>query len=117
VDLLVLDSNGQVEGNVAFDQPILVCFRLTPDLETLRQANPAAVSIQWFDDQPEALAWVDMAGRPGWVQGQLCTSVDHLSLFALVVRVAPTPTGLLATSAAPTGPTATPGVYLPPSSP
>jgi hypothetical protein len=117
VDLLVLDSNGQVKGNVIFDQPILVCFRLTPDLEALRQADGGAVSIQWFDDQPEALAWVDMPGRPGWLQGQLCTAVDHLSLYALVVRVAQTPTALPATGIAPADPTATPGVYLPPSSP
>jgi len=117
VDLLVLDSSGQVKGDVVFDQPILVCFRLTSDLEARRQADPAAVSIQWFDDQPEALTWVDMPVRPGWMVDQLCTSVDHLSLFALVVRVPPTSTALPPTVPAPAEVTATPGVYLPPSSP
>lgn len=84
VDLFLSDSSGETIDGAAFREPILLCFRLTKlQQEGLRQ-NPNMFEIQYYAESAGAGKWVPLDPAPGWETGQICSLIDHLSLFALV---------------------------------
>jgi len=94
-----------------------MCFKLDETQEALRQVDPDAVSIERFDDRSEVLAWVDLPTGPGWEERQICSSLDHLSLFALTIRWQTPPASATATQPASPFATEAPGIYAPPGTP
>lgn len=85
VDVLILSEEGQVLSGVALSQTALLCFSIGETWVGAMASDQAAVRIQYFDDRPEALNWQDLQIGPGWETGQLCASLDHLSLFAVAL--------------------------------
>jgi hypothetical protein len=84
VDLLVIDASGAVVPDVEFNVVPLLCFRPLVNQLALADAGQAAIRVQRYDESLVPGVWVDMDPVMGWEQGQVCASLDHLSLFALV---------------------------------
>jgi hypothetical protein len=113
-DVLVLNDAREVVPGILFTQQILVCFRLDEALQALREQDPSAVTIDRFNDRPDRLAWEQLEAGPGWEAGQMCASVDHLSLFALSVRrLSGSPTPQLFPTAGREPTPEAPGLYSP----
>lgn len=85
VDILMLDVNGEILSSTTFDPELLLCFRLTDDLQKAREADSRSVMIQRFDERPEKLNWEDLSVGPGWDSDQACASLNYPSILALAV--------------------------------
>ncbi len=85
VDILMLDANGEIVQSPTFDPELLLCFRLSADLQKARDADSHSVMIQRFDERPQVLKWEDLAVGPGWDSDQICSTLTHLSILALAV--------------------------------
>lgn len=83
IDLLILDPNGEIVDRPAFDSDLLLCFRLTEELQAMRSERTESVTVQQFDEQE--LVWQDIPTGPGWEHDQICATIEHLSIFALTV--------------------------------
>jgi len=92
VDLLVVRPNGELEGSVAFDGSVLLCFQL--NAEDLRDLDRGAntFSVQRYEETGGNLAWRTLDPAPGWQEGQVCSALSHLSLYALVKQGSATET-------------------------
>jgi hypothetical protein len=91
-DVWMVLADGQLAGDVRFDQPVLICYWLDRAAEGYGQDSWAQARVQYFDPSAVESPWVDLPAQGGWEQTQVCAAVDHLSLFALALpRVAPEP--------------------------
>lgn len=81
VDLLILDLDGNLVEAPHFEVELLLCFRLSIELQTMRQADGGSLGVQRFDEGQ--LNWLDLSTGPGWDHDQICATIDHLSIFAL----------------------------------
>lgn len=84
VDLMIVDNQGVLVESPTFDVELLLCFRLSEQLQARRQDDLESVGIQRFDE--DSLAWLDLHTGPGWDPDQICGTIDHLSIFALTIR-------------------------------
>lgn len=84
VDLILSEDSGEPIESASFREPILLCFRLTEAQQTGLRQDPEMFGIQHYAETSGAGQWANLDPAPGWENGQLCTLVDHLSLFALV---------------------------------
>ena len=85
VDILMLDANGEIVQSPTFDPQLLLCFRLSADLQSVRDSGSQSVKIQRFDQRPHELKWEDLALVLGWESNQICSTLNHLSIVALAV--------------------------------
>ena len=92
VDILMLDANGEIVRSPEFDPQLLLCFRLSPELQKARDTGSQSVMIHRFDETPEILEWDNLAVVPGWESDQICATLDHLSILALAVDFGAEPT-------------------------
>ena len=109
VDILMLDANGKVVQSPAFDPQLLLCFRMSAELQKARDTGSQSVKIQRFDERPEVLKWDDLAVVPGWESNQICSTLNHLSILALAVDRGQDPTELPPVNQE--IPTSEPGLY------
>lgn len=84
VDLILSEDSGEPIESASFREPILLCFRLSEAQQTGLRQDPGMFGIQHYTETSGAGQWVNLDPAPGWENGQLCSLVDHLSLFALV---------------------------------
>lgn len=94
VDILMLDANGEIVQSPAFDPRLLLCFRLSAELQKARDSGSQSIRIQRFDERPQVLKWDDLAVVPGWESNQICSTLNHLSILALAVDRGQDPTKL-----------------------
>jgi hypothetical protein len=93
VDLLVIDAGGEVVSDAAFQASPILCFRPNEYYQAMADAGQSDILVQYFDDGQIPGVWMDMNLITGWEGDQVCTSLDHLSLFALASK--PTEASLL----------------------
>jgi hypothetical protein len=113
VDVFIEQEGGTTLAGGGFASPILVCYLLEPVLEAAFAENPEAIRIQAYVVEDSPARWETLPGAPGWLDNQICGTVDHLSLFSLAIH-----RSVLVGGAGPKiGVTATPPplpLYLPP---
>ena len=81
----MLDTNGEIVQSPAFNPQLLLCFRLSSELQRARDTSSQSVKIQRFDERPAVLEWADLAVVRGWESNQVCSTLNHLSILALAV--------------------------------
>ena len=86
VDVSLAGPDGQPLFGQTFKRPILVCYLLNGLLKAKHEADPLSVTVQSYAEGASTGVWVDLPQAPGWLPGQVCGTVTHLSLFALAVR-------------------------------
>ncbi|HET7011014.1 MAG TPA: hypothetical protein VFI11_09585 [Anaerolineales bacterium] len=85
VDVFI-EENGTTLDGAAFVSPILLCYLLEPSLQAVVAVNAESVRIQSYLEDDSSRGWSTLAGAPGWMESQICSNVDHLSLFALAIH-------------------------------
>jgi len=88
VDLLVVRPDGELDGSVGFDSSILLCFQLDAEEESNQLGGEAEYFLQRYTETSGSAAWITLQAAPGWEENQVCSALSHLSLYALVRRVA-----------------------------
>jgi hypothetical protein len=84
VDLLIVRPDGELVGSVNFDTSLLLCFQLEGSERQEADQGAATFSIQRYEETAENAAWHTLESAPGWQEGQVCSALTHLSLYALV---------------------------------
>lgn len=84
VDLILSRTSGEPIESASFLEPILLCFRLTEPQQAGMSQDPDMFGIQHYAESSGVGQWINLDPAPGWENGQICSLIDHLSLFALV---------------------------------
>jgi hypothetical protein len=84
VDLLVVRPDGELDGDVAFDASLLLCFQLDPEEQKDLEQGGHTYSVQRYLESGGTAAWQTLDPAPGWQGGQVCSTLNHISLYALV---------------------------------
>jgi hypothetical protein len=83
VDLIILRPDGELDGNPVFQESILLCFFLLDEqVEDLKDGSASFV-VQNYIESIGGAAWSELEASPGWQEGQVCSALKHLSLYAL----------------------------------
>ncbi len=83
VDLLILRPDGELDGDPVFQGSILLCFFLLDEQVMDINDGLASFIVQNYIESSGGAAWSDLEPSPGWQEGQVCTALQHLSLYAL----------------------------------
>lgn len=86
VDLLMMDQDGEIIETAEFQEAALLCFKLDKELQSIRKKTPNAVDIQYYDERTEPPKWDDLKFSLQSNTVQVCTELEHLSIFALSVN-------------------------------
>ncbi len=86
IDLLVVQDGGDILTAVNLAKPMLLCFSPSPDLVATQKEGGIELLVQRYDEDSAPARWVDLPLSPGWQESQVCSAIDHFSLFALTVR-------------------------------
>lgn len=79
--------------HITFSNLAQICFTLTQEQWQDFDGHPDNYQVQYYDQQQDPPQWVALPAVTHPERFQLCGQTDHLSVFALAVRVVPpTPT-------------------------
>jgi hypothetical protein len=83
-DIVLFDANGNAIARPSFVSPVDVCYFYGPDELARAGGNPASFTIEYYD--VERAAWVALPSTVDTAANSVCTSVNHLTRFALATR-------------------------------
>jgi len=88
VDIFLVRPNGDLV-TISFEPAMLICFRLdAQDMED-RSLGVARYEVQRYEEEQATLEWISLNPAPGWREDQVCSALNHLSLYALTVSPGP----------------------------
>jgi hypothetical protein len=83
-DIVLFDAAGNVIPRPSFASPVDICYFLGSGELAAAGGNPSSFIIQYYDT--ERAAWVALPTTVDAAGSRACTSVSHLTRFALTVR-------------------------------
>ncbi len=81
------DQQGTLIPHITFSNLAQICFKLTQEQWQDFEANPDDYQVQYYDEEQDSPQWVALSTLTHSDQSQLCGQTNHLSIFALAVRV------------------------------
>jgi hypothetical protein len=86
IDIFLVRPNGDLVNSISFDPAMLLCFTLdAQDIED-RSAGITLYEVQRYEEEGVDSVWVSLDPAPGWREDQTCSTLNHLSLYALATR-------------------------------
>ena len=85
IDLVILRPDGSLEGNLSFTSSLLLCFQLLDQEQEGLAQGDLELRVQRYSESQAGAAWESLDPSPGWQDHQVCSSLQHLSLYALSV--------------------------------
>jgi hypothetical protein len=104
VDLLIVRPDGELDGDVAFEDSLLLCFQLEPEEQLDQEQGGHQYSVQRYIEEDGTANWQTIDAAPGWQAGQVCSTLNHISLYALVQEGSATETPSITPTAEDTQP-------------
>ncbi len=87
VDILFMDGEGRPLSSATAEEPMLLCFEMTPEQWAAKSVDAESVVLQTRPTQDAvASEWQTLTTAHGWQPNQLCSLIEHFSLFALAQR-------------------------------
>jgi hypothetical protein len=89
IDIFLVRPNGDLVNSIAFQPAILLCFQL--DLQDVRdrELGVAQYDVQRYEEGGPEVGWVTLEPAPGWSEDQICSALEHLSLYAMSIQPGP----------------------------
>lgn len=86
VDILFMDADGRPQRVGALQEPVLLCFGMSPEQWAAASLDQQAVIVQTYSEADGSPGWTTVSAVPGGEDNQVCTLISELSLFALAQR-------------------------------
>jgi hypothetical protein len=83
-DIVLFDASGNPVANPAFASPVDVCYFYGADEMARTSGSSASFILEYYDT--ERAAWVALPSTVDAAGSRVCTSVGHLTRFALAMR-------------------------------
>jgi hypothetical protein len=99
------NSEGFPYTGITFSSAIEICFMVTEEQWQDYMRRPDEYQVQYYAEQGDPPRWEQLAMKTHADRFQICGLTDHLSLFALAIKIQVT--------IPQTGATPTPGLYAP----
>jgi hypothetical protein len=86
VDIFLVRPNGDLINSISFEPAMLICFTLDIQDMNDRLSGIAHYEVQRYEEEGVDSVWVSLDPAPGWREDQACSTLNHLSLYALAIR-------------------------------
>jgi hypothetical protein len=86
IDIFLVRPNGDLVNSITFQPAMLLCFQLDAQDVQDRVLGVAQYDVQRYEEVQPNPGWVTLEPATGWQETQVCSALEHLSLYALAIQ-------------------------------